>query len=75
VKKILAVVANYIKDWKNLLAHTVGGFSLLAVTLFLPVAWYYRIFVFVTIVSLNTLRIRHAKMKREAARLPDNRRP
>jgi hypothetical protein len=62
VKKVFPTLVNYVKDWKNLLSHAIVGLGLLAVALFLPVAWYYRISIFVAIVVLNALRMRHERM-------------
>jgi hypothetical protein len=35
--------------------------GLLSIALFLPVEWYYRIPIFVAVIVLNTLRMRHEK--------------
>ena len=61
MKKVLPTLVNYVKDWKNLLSHAIVGLALLAVAFFLPVAWYYRISIFVAIVVLNALRMRHER--------------
>ena len=43
MKKAFEAVINYLKDWKNLLAHAIVGVLILAVGLFLPVPPIYRI--------------------------------
>jgi len=48
----------YVKDWKNLLAHTVVGLLILGVGLFLPVKPVYRIVLLVLIIALNTIRMK-----------------
>ena len=70
MKKTLLVIASYVKDWKNWMSHAVVGLGLLAVALFLPVAWYYRISIFIAIVILNALRMRHERMKQRTEQLP-----
>ena len=75
IKKILAFIWTYLKDWKNLLAHTVVGIAILSVGLFLPVKPIYRIILLVVIIILNTIRMKFsekkAKLKKEAAVVGD----
>lgn len=70
MKKTLTAVASYVKDWKNWLSHAIVGLGLLAVALFLPVEWYYRFSIFIAIVVLNALRMRHEKIKQRTEQLP-----
>lgn len=63
MKKILKAIWNYLKDWKNLLAHSLVGVLILVVAIYLPVTLGYRIAVLVLIVALNILRMRWAKKR------------
>jgi len=65
VKKTLAFIWAYLKDWKNLLAHTVVGLVILSVGLFLPVKPIYRIILLVVIITLNTIRMKRSEKKAE----------
>ncbi|MAT41101.1 MAG: hypothetical protein CL609_02085 [Anaerolineaceae bacterium] len=75
IKKTLAFIWTYLKDWKNLLAHTVVGLIILSVGLFLPVKPIYRIVLLVVIIILNTIRMKFsdkkAQLKKEAAVVGD----
>ncbi len=61
IKNILNFVWQYLKDWKNLLAHALIGVLILAVGFYLPVKPAYRITLMVIIIILNTLRMRRAE--------------
>jgi len=58
MKRILSAILRYLKDWKNLLAHTLVGVAILLIALFLPVKPLYRLLILVAVVALNTLRMR-----------------
>lgn len=64
MRKILKFIWIYLKDWKNLLAHTLIGFLILAVAFFMPVPPFFRILILVVIVAFNILRMRYAKRKK-----------
>ena len=63
MKNALKAVMNYLKDWKNLLAHAIVGVLILAVGLFLPVPPIYRIAILMLVISLNVLRMRMSAKK------------
>ncbi|MBI9043518.1 MAG: hypothetical protein JEZ06_03480 [Anaerolineaceae bacterium] len=52
---------NYLKDWKNLLAHTLVGVGIVLVALVIPVKPVYRIIILIVIVAFNIMRMRHTK--------------
>lgn len=58
MKKIINAVADYLKDWKNLLYHAVIGVALVVVALYLPINVHIRIAIFVGVVAFNILRKR-----------------
>ena len=66
-KNPLELIWLYLKDWKNLLAHTLVGLAILSVGLFLPVKPLYRIIILVVIIVFNVLRMRWSKKKEAAA--------
>jgi len=51
----------YLKDWKNLLAHTVIGVLILCVAFFLPVKPIYRIIILILVVVFNIIRMKISK--------------
>ena len=61
MKKVLSFIWAYVKDWKNLLAHSIVGVLILAVGLFLPVKPLYRVILLVVIIVLNTLRMKRSE--------------
>ena len=63
MKKAYHAVINYLKDWKNLLAHAIVGILILAVGLFLPVPPVYRIAILLLVISLNIFRMRMGAKK------------
>lgn len=66
--KIAALgVWSYLKDWRNLLSHAALGFVLLALAIWLPVAWWVRLLVILALVSLNTLRMRRRQARLAAS--------
>lgn len=68
--KILRWIWNYLKDWKNLLAHAIVGVGLLMIALYLPVHPVFRILIMAVVVVFNTLRMKWAK-KRKAQKIND----
>ncbi len=64
MKRVLSAVLGYLKDWRNLLAHSVVGVAILLVALFLPVEPMYRVLVLVIVVLLNTLRMKVDKQRK-----------
>ena len=57
LNKIFNTIWKYLKDWKNLLAHTLVGLLILAIGLVLPIAPIYRIILLVIVIVLNTARM------------------
>jgi hypothetical protein len=66
MKKLLSAIWSYLKDWKNLLAHSIIGILILVIALFLPVKPIYRLVVLVAVVLLNTLRMKLDKKAKAA---------
>jgi len=64
--KILNYIWMYLKDWRNLLSHTLIGLLILAVAFFIPVRPIYRIILLVVIVAFNITRMNLAKKKKKA---------
>jgi len=63
MKKVFEAVWNYLKDWKNLLSHTIVGVLILVVGLSLPILPVYRIGILLLIVALNIFRMRLSERK------------
>ena len=63
MKKVFEAVWNYLKDWKNLLSHTIVGVLILVVGLSLPILPVYRIGILLLIVTLNIFRMRLSERK------------
>lgn len=61
--KVLRYVWLYLKDWKNILAHSIIGVSILIIALYLPVKLIYRIALLVLVVILNIVRMKMEKRK------------
>ena len=61
--KVLRWLWTYLKDWKNLLAHTILGILILVVAFYLPVKPIYRIIVLILVVAFNIIRMKMAKKK------------
>ena len=59
--KVLKSVWNYLKDWNNLLAHSLIGIAILLVAFFIPVAPIYRMLLLVAVIAINLIRMNHAK--------------
>ncbi len=65
MKRVLSAILKYLKDWRNLLAHSVVGVGILLIALFLPVKPLYRLLILVAVVALNTLRMRLDAQRKE----------
>lgn len=65
MNKLARGILNYLKDWKNLLAHALIGVGILLVAFFLPVKPLYRVLILVAVVILNVTRMRLEKRKKE----------
>lgn len=59
--KILNIIWAYLKDWKNLLTHSIIGVAILLFALFLPVKPIYRIIVLILVVAFNIIRMKLSK--------------
>ncbi len=59
--KILKHIWNYLKDWKNILSHSLIGIAILLLALYLPVQPIYKISALILIVAFNIIRMRRAK--------------
>ncbi|MEI7595276.1 MAG: hypothetical protein WCK02_05965 [Bacteroidota bacterium] len=59
--KILKWLWTYLKDWKNILAHSIVGVLILLIAFFLPVKPIYRIGILVLVVAFNVIRMKLAK--------------
>jgi len=65
MKKVIEAVWNYLKDWKNLLSHSIVGVLIVVVGLTLPIYPVYRIGILFLIVALNIFRMRLTKKEVE----------
>lgn len=63
MKKSSEFIWTYLKDWKNILAHTAMGVLILVIGLYLPVKPVYRIILLVVIIALNTYRMKRSESK------------
>lgn len=61
MKKFLNGLWEYLKDWKNLLAHTLIGIAILLVAFAVPVKPIYRVMILVAVVAFNMIRMNHEK--------------
>jgi hypothetical protein len=61
--KVLRWIWSYLKDWKNILSHSIIGISILLIALFLPVKPIYRIIILILVVVFNVTRMKLAKRK------------
>jgi diacylglycerol kinase len=61
LNKTLQAIWTSLKDWKNLLAHTIVGLLILAIGLALPIRPIYRIILLVVVTVLNTTRMKFSK--------------
>lgn len=58
MKKFFKAVIDYVKDWKNLLVHSIIGVGLLLIALFLPVNVHIRVGILLCVVLFNIIRMR-----------------
>ncbi|MCF7833272.1 MAG: hypothetical protein K9N05_06840 [Candidatus Marinimicrobia bacterium] len=58
MKKFFLNIWKYLKDWKNLLGHTLLGLAIIFVSAILPIPWWARLMVFVVLVVFNIFRER-----------------
>ena len=65
LKAVGGAVVEYLKDWRNLVAHGAVGVGLVVVTVFLPVSPMARICILIAVVAFNVLRTRSAGRKRD----------
>lgn len=63
IKNALKTIWEYLKDWKNLLSHSIFGLLILAIGLALPVAPIYRVIILIVVIGLNVVRMRYEKNK------------
>ncbi len=68
--KLLKWIGRYLKDWKNLLTHSIIGVAILLVAIYLPVKPIYRIAILIAVVGFNIIRMslekkKKAKLKKE----------
>ena len=61
MKKILGGIWGYVKDWRNLLTHSLIGVAILAVAFFMPVQPVYRVLLLAAVIAFNLIRMNHAK--------------
>lgn len=61
MRPFFKAIVDYLKDWKNLLSHSLIGIGLVLVAIFLPVPPLARIGILVLAVTLNVLRMRLEK--------------
>ena len=61
MKKFLNGLWEYLKDWKNLLAHTLIGVGILLVAFVIPVKPLYRVLLLIVVVGFNLIRMNHSK--------------
>ncbi len=58
MKKIFQSIWNYLKDWENLLGHTLVGVGIILVSAVLPLPWWGRLIVLVALIVFNIYRER-----------------
>lgn len=59
--EILNAIWNYLKDWKNLLTHSLVGVGILLIAFFIPVSPIYRVLFLVVVIAFNLIRMNHSK--------------
>jgi hypothetical protein len=67
MKKAFRALIAYLKDWKNLLAHTLIGVGLVVMALYLPVHPLIRVAILIAVVTFNILRGRREKARKARA--------
>lgn len=55
---IFKKIWEYLKDWKNLLGHTLVGIAIILVSAMLPIAWWARVLVLIGLIVFNIYRER-----------------
>jgi len=63
-KNLIQPIWEYLKDWKNLLSHSVVGILILAAGLLIPVKPIYRILILLVIITLNVIRMRYENRRK-----------
>jgi thiol:disulfide interchange protein len=58
MKNFFLNIWKYLKDWKNLLGHTLLGITIIVVSAILPIPWWARVIVLVVLVVFNIFRER-----------------
>jgi len=58
MNKFFKNIWKYLKDWKNLLGHTLLGIAIIVVSAILPIPWWARVIVLVVLVVFNIFRER-----------------
>jgi diacylglycerol kinase len=58
VKKVFKGIWHYLKDWKNLLGHTLIGIGIILISAVLPLPWWARLIVLVSLIVFNIFRER-----------------
>ncbi len=58
MNKFFLNIWKYLKDWKNLLGHTLLGIAIIVVSAILPIPWWARVIVLVVLVVFNIFRER-----------------
>lgn len=59
--KLINPIVEYLKDWKNLLAHALIGVGILVVAFFIPVKPIYRVLILIAVIVFNLLRMKVSK--------------
>ena len=58
MNKFFLNIWKYLKDWKNLLGHTLLGIAIIVVSAILPIPWWAKMIVLVVLVVFNIFRER-----------------
>lgn len=64
MNKFFASIWAYLKDWKNLLVHSLVGIGLLLLAIYLPVHVYLKITIFILVIIFNVFRMRRDRKKK-----------
>lgn len=64
MKKVFTSVWTYLKDWKNLLVHSLVGIGLLLLAIYLPVQIYLKIGIFILVIIFNVFRMKREHKKK-----------
>jgi len=68
MKNSLIAMLHYLKDWKNILVHSIIGILILLVAFFLPVPLYVRIAILFLVVVFNITRMNFERKNHEKIR-------